>query len=108
MKRHRRAVEFSTSRASRSLPSLIIAVGAILAIACLYWAQAVLIPFALAILLTFLLGPVVTALQQSGLGRALSVTLVIVLTFAALATIGWIATSQVKSLAGELPKYRHN
>ena len=37
--------------------------------ATLYWARAVLIPVALAILLAFLLTPIVTALQRRGLGR---------------------------------------
>jgi predicted PurR-regulated permease PerM len=80
----------------------------VLAIVGFYWAQAVLVPFALAILLTFLLSPIVTRIQQAGLGRATSVTIVIALTFAVLAMIGWATVSQVTSLAEELPKYRQN
>ena len=88
--------------------SLIVLGGLVLVIACLYWAQAVLIPVALAILLTFLLGPLVSALQRMGLGRVPAVAVVIFLTLVVLASIGWVATAQVKSLAAELPKYRHN
>jgi predicted PurR-regulated permease PerM len=80
----------------------------VLVIVAFYWAQAVLIPFALAILLTFLLSPIVTRIQQAGLGRGTSVTIVIALTFAVLAMIAWATVSQVTSLAEELPKYRHN
>ena len=80
----------------------------VLVIVAFYWAQAVLIPFALAILLTFLLSPIVTRFQQAGLGRAPSVTIVIALTFVLLAMIGWATVSQVTSLAEELPEYRHN
>ena len=80
----------------------------VLVIVAFYWAQAVLIPFALAILLTFLLSPIVTRTQQAGLGRGTAVTIVIVLTFAVLAMIGWATVSQVTSLAEELPKYRQN
>ena len=40
-----------------------------LVVAGLYWLQAVLIPLALAVLLTFLLSPVVTTLHRRGLGR---------------------------------------
>jgi predicted PurR-regulated permease PerM len=80
----------------------------VLVIVAFYWAQAVLIPFALAILLTFLLSPIVTRIQQAGLGRGTSVTIVIALTFAVLAMIGWATVSQVTSLAEELPKYRQN
>lgn len=88
--------------------SLIVLGGLVLVIACLYWAQAVLIPVALAILLTFLLGPLVSALQRIGLGRVPAVAVVIFLTLVVLASIGWVATAQVKSLAAELPKYRNN
>jgi len=80
----------------------------VLVIVAFYWAQAVLIPFALALLLTFLLSPLVTRIQQAGLGRGPSVTIVIALTFAVLAMIGWATVSQVTSLAEELPAYRHN
>ena len=38
--------------------------GGVLVVAVLYWAQAVLVPFALAILLTFVLTPPVTWLQR--------------------------------------------
>ena len=38
----------------------------------LYWLQAVLIPLALAVLLTFLLSPVVGTLQRRGRGRVRS------------------------------------
>ena len=44
-----------------------------LVVAGLYWLQAVLIPLALAVLLTFLLSPVVSTLQRRGLGRVPSV-----------------------------------
>ena len=99
-----------TSRISRSVGRVnpfTVAV-TVLVIVGFYWAQAVLIPFALAILLTFLLAPIVTRIQQAGLGRGTSVTIVIALTFAVLAMIGWATVSQVTSLAEELPKYRQN
>ena len=41
----------------------------IVVIACLYWGQTVLIPVAMAILLVFLLKPVVELFQWTGLGR---------------------------------------
>ena len=41
----------------------------VLVIASLYWAKAVLIPLALALMLTFLLQPIVAALHRRGLGR---------------------------------------
>ncbi len=99
-----------TSRISRTVGEVnpFTVAATVLVIVAFYWAQAVLIPFALAILLTFLLSPIVTRIQQAGLGRGTSVTIVIALTFAVLAMIGWATVSQVTSLAEELPKYRQN
>lgn len=96
-----------TKRSSTRSP-LVIAFSFIVIIACLYLAQAVLIPVALALLLSFLLAPVVNGLEWVGLGRVLSVVLVVVLTFVVLAGIGWTVTSQVTTLAAELPNYESN
>ena len=90
------------------LPALIGIAIFVLIVTSLYWAQAVLIPVALAILLTFLLNPVAAALERIGLGRLSSVMLVAVLTFSLLGGIGWIVTLQFGSLANELPKYTGN
>jgi predicted PurR-regulated permease PerM len=89
--------------------SYVIAVATfVLIIASLYWAQAVLIPVALAILLTFLLTPVAGALERITLRRIPSVILVVVLTFSLLGGIGWIVTLQFGNLANELPQYTRN
>ncbi len=93
---------------SGTLPSLIAFATSVLVIASLYLAQAVLIPVALAILLTFLLSPVASALERIKFGRLPSVILVVVLTFSLLGGIGWIVTLQFGSLANELPKYTGN
>ncbi len=89
-------------------PSLIVVATFVLIIASLYWAQAVLIPVALAMLLTFLLSPVAGALERIALGRLPSVILVVVLAFSLLGGIGWIVTLQFGSVANELPTYRKN
>jgi predicted PurR-regulated permease PerM len=93
---------------SGRLPSLIAVATFILIIASLYWAQAVLIPIALSIMLTFLLSPVASASERIGLGRLPSVLLIVVLTFSLLAAIGWVVTLQLTSLGNELPKYTGN
>ena len=97
-----------TGHSTATLPSLIAVATFVLIIASLYWAQAVLIPVALAILLTFLLSPVAGAMERLALGRLPSVILVVVLTFSLLGGIGWIVTLQFGSLANELPTYRKN
>lgn len=83
----------------------------VLLIACLYWAQTILIPVALALLLTFLLQPVVVFLQRFGLRRTLAVILVVILAALIVAGIGWLVTSQVTRLAYDLshePSYQAN
>ena len=95
-------------RGTGTLPSLIAFGNIVLIVASLYWAQAILIPVALAILLTFLLSPVAGALERIVFGRLTSVILIVVLTFSLLGGIGWIVTLQFGSLANELPTYRKN
>jgi len=94
--------------AVRMLRPFVIGASLVLVIACLYWAQAVLIPIALSILLTFVLSPVVGALERLRLGRIPSVILVAVLAFSLLGGIGWGIAPQITSLANDLPKYTKN
>ena len=79
-----------------------------LVVAGLYWLQAVLIPLALAVLLSFLLSPVVSTLQRRGLGRVPSVLVTVLLALSILSGIGWTLTRQVVTLADELPQYSLN
>ena len=79
-----------------------------LVVAGLYWLQAVLIPLALAVLLTFLLSPVVSTLQRRGLGRVPSVLVTVLLALSILGGIGWTLTRQVVTLADDLPRYSLN
>jgi predicted PurR-regulated permease PerM len=81
--------------------------GGVLVVAVLYWAQAVLVPFALAILLTFVLTPPVTWLQR-WVGRVPAVLFAATLVFAALGLAGWGLTRQIDHLAEDLPGYRAN
>jgi predicted PurR-regulated permease PerM len=74
----------------------------------LYWLQAVLIPLALAVLLTFLLSPVVGTLQRRGLGQVPSVLVTVLLALSILGGTGWTLTRQIVTLADELPQYRLN
>ena len=74
-------------------------------IAGLYFARDVLVPFALAALLTFLLAPLVLRLRRSGLGRVPAVITVACLSFAAIGAAGWAVSMQLLDLAQGLPQY---
>lgn len=82
--------------------------GLVLVIACLYWAKEVLVPVALAILLTFLLAPLVTLLERRRVPRVLAVVVIYVLALGILGGVGTMLVTQVMSLGGELPSYKDN
>jgi predicted PurR-regulated permease PerM len=81
--------------------------GGVLVVTVLYWAQAVLVPFALAVLLAFVLTPPATWLQR-WVGRVPAVLLVVSLVFASLGFAGWGLALQMDHLAEDLPGYRAN
>ena len=81
--------------------------GCVLVVAVLYWAQAVLVPVALAILIAFVLSRPVTFLQR-WIGRLPAVLVVVLLVFAGLGLAAWGAATQVSHLAEDLPRYRAN
>src|SRR5262245_27666660 len=86
----------------RTVTALANAALGVIVIAGLYWAQAVLMPVALAVFLTFLLAPVVATLQRWRLGRMPSVILTVVLTTLVLTAIGWAVTNQFTGLVKTL------
>lgn len=81
--------------------------GFVLVTGVLYVAQALLIPIALAILLTFVLTPAVAWFQR-WIGRVPAVLTVVVLAFTILGLAGWGLTRQLTSLAADLPGYQQN
>ncbi|HXH12952.1 MAG TPA: AI-2E family transporter [Alphaproteobacteria bacterium] len=92
----------------RKLPLLYVLASFALVVACLYWAKTVLIPIAVAIVLTFLLNPVVSMLQHRGLPRTPAVLLIVILAFSMVGAIGWAVMRQLTTLAYELPFYQEN
>ncbi len=63
---------------------------------------------ALAILFSFLLGPVVRRVERLGLWRVPSVLIVATAFFGLFAAVGWITAHQVMGLAEKLPDYQGN
>ena len=81
--------------------------GCVLVAAVLYWAQPVLVPIALAMLITFVLTPPVTWLQR-WIGRVPSVLAVVTLLGLVMAAGAYGIALQMSELASELPRYRSN
>ncbi len=83
-------------------------VTAVAVIAGLYFGREVVIPFALAVLLSFLLTYPVRWLESLKLGRAASVVIVLSITFSAGSALIWTGTQQLAGIIIELPKYQDN
>ena len=77
-----------------------------LTVAVIYLAKAILVPLALAVLLTFVLTPVVTLVQRQGLGRVPSVVVTVILTFMLLGGLIYGVGVQVHMLAQTLPQHK--
>ncbi len=77
-------------------------------IAALYFAREILIPLAFALILTFVLTPVVALLQRSRIGRVPAVVVTVLVTVSAAGWLGWIIANQLVDVATEFPKYRQN
>lgn len=90
---------------TRSLPVLI---GLALVLGFLYVAKIVVIPLALAILITFLLAPPVMWLQRHGLRRIPAVVLATMLALAAVIGSGYAVTRQIGDLLDSYPRYEQN
>ena len=86
-------------------------VGAIVVIgtiAALYFAREILIPFALALTLTFLLTPVVARFQKLHAGRVASVLTTVLVSVAVAGGISWIIATQLVDVANQVPLYSEN
>ena len=79
-----------------------IAVGAIV-VATLYIAQDVLIPITLAVLLSFVLSPLVDVLRRTGLWRAAAVAVSVLVAVGAIGLIGTLLGSQAAALQDIMP-----
>ena len=94
--------------ASKDLFHLLAVVVAVVAIVTLYFARIVLIPFALALLFTFILTPVVKLLERIHFGRIPSAILVVLLSVGACGAVGWTVAKQFSQVVDQLPDYKAN
>jgi predicted PurR-regulated permease PerM len=80
----------------------------VVVVAALYVAQEIVLPFALAVLLSFLLAPLVTRLERIRLGRVPAVVVAVGLAFGLIAGFGLVVGNQFIQLSAELPSYKDN
>lgn len=77
-------------------------------VAALYFGREVFLPIAIALLLTFALAPLVSALKRVGVPRLAAVIASVVGAFAALGLFSFIVATQVSELAQNIPVYQTN
>jgi predicted PurR-regulated permease PerM len=83
-----------------------LAVGVVI-IAALYVAREVLIPITLAVLLSFMLGPIVALLRRIGLPRVPSVVLSVIAALGVVIVLGVVIGTQVAALTSDIPRYAY-
>jgi len=93
-------LRFSTSSTLNTLLILVIVV------ASLFFAREVLLPVALAGVLSFMLAPLVRWLQNRRIPRGLAVISVVLLAFGAIFALGTVMARQVTHLAADLPQHQ--
>jgi predicted PurR-regulated permease PerM len=93
----------STPVPGASLTTLLLAV---VIVGCVYIGREVLVPMALAILMSFVLAPPVDFLQRWYVPRSAAVIGVVLLAFAGVFSLGGLMISQVNQLASDLPSYQ--
>jgi len=74
----------------------------------LFYGREILIPLALALLLGFVLDPIVTWLKRLGLPRIAAVVVVVALSLGSIVLAGLALGNQVSSLSQQLPTYQAN
>src|SRR5689334_19811551 len=71
-----------------------------------YFARGLLLPLAMAGLVSLLLAPLVARAERRGLGRGAAVGAVVLLALLVVVTFGWIVSQQIPDLTEKLPGYR--
>lgn len=83
-------------------------ISAVAIVAGLYFGKDLLVPFALALLLSFLLSTPVGWLQKLGMKKAVAVSLVLTATIGIALGLGWLGIQELAGVVGSLPQYRAN
>src|SRR5450432_626751 len=89
-------------------PRFIVLAAVCIICAALYFARDVLIPLALALLLSFLLAPIIKRLEKRKIPRIAAVVLVVSVIFSFIGVLGWGVGTQLKDFVEQLPGYKQN
>src|SRR5689334_9240530 len=96
----------TTEELTALLSAVATAILAVIIISMLYFGRDIFVPVALAILLSFVLAPLVGLLQRIHVPRALAVVSVVIVAFMLIFALGSLLATQLTQLAGDLPRYQ--
>src|ERR1700751_2409628 len=88
------------------LSTVATAILAVIIIAMLYFGREIFVPIALAILLSFVLAPLVTMMQRIRVPRGLAVVRLAIFAFMLIFALGSLLATQLTQLARDLPRYQ--
>ena len=97
-------VEESRVVSTTSVSARIIAAGIVVAFC--YWASTMLVTLLVSVLMAYFLDPVVTWLERIRIPRALGSLLVVLVTLALVAVLGWALIQRADQFSADWPKYR--
>ena len=90
---------------ARDMRKLLNIAAAMATVAALYFGKEVLVPITLAVILSFVLSPIVNALQKLRLPRAPAAVLAVIATLATFGLVGTLIGSQAAALSSDAPQY---
>ena len=93
---------------SQSSPPALNILCGIALVAALYFSSDILLPFGLAVLLSFLLAPFARRLEKRKVPRIPAVLIVMSLALALVSVLSWVMLNQLYDLARKLPDYKAN
>jgi predicted PurR-regulated permease PerM len=93
---------------TKDLSRILKLVAAAIVVTALYFARVMLVPLALAVLFTFVLAPLVSALERIRIPRFLAIFLVVAIAVSGIGVMGWTVGNQLIDVTNQLPSYKTN
>src|ERR1700680_2554810 len=93
---------------AKDISRILTLVTAVVVITALYFARVMLVPLALAVLFTFVLAPLVSALERIRIPRFLAIFLVVGIAVTGIGVMGWTVGNQLIDVTNQLPSYKTN
>jgi predicted PurR-regulated permease PerM len=93
---------------AKDISRILTLVAAVVVITALYFARVMLVPLALAVVFTFVLAPLVSALERIRIPRFIAIFLVVGIAVSGICIMGWSVGNQLIDVTNQLPSYKSN